>query len=317
MTTRKSLRLAAVALAGTSMALLTACGSGDSSSDAATKSVATIRGEVAVPEAPERVVVLDGQSADVVFSLGVDPVAWDGGTYASLDDTPWLKDVNQDTYQPKLVGEDMSVDYEAVLATEPDLIIVDTFVATEGEVFDRLNEIAPTITSDVDRAQSWEERTTFLADALGEQDKGKEVIEETNTFVSDQAVGLEALNDKTYYYVAYSIDQGGLWYGNGTWFEGYGLKPAPNQDNTHSNFQVTSLERISDYNSDVLGIWAMTEADKADLMANAQFNELPAVKAGRVIWLDMPMAVATNTPGPMSIKYALSQVTPVLKGSVD
>jgi iron complex transport system substrate-binding protein len=317
MTSRTHLRVVALALVASSIGLLSACGSGGDSSGTATTGVQTINGHIAVPENPERVVVLDSQSVDVVFELGITPVAWDNGSFSStIEETPWLAGIAGNSFQKDLVGSDNSVDFEAVLAADPDLIIADPLIATKGEVFDRLNGIAPTITSDVDRAQSWQERTTFLANALRMPDKGEEAIASTNTAIADQAKGLESLAGMTYYYVAYSIDEGGLRYGNGTWFEGYGFKPAPNQDNTYSNSHVVSLERVTEFNADILGIWAITEADKADLQANAQFNELPAVKAGRVVWLDVPMALATNNSGPRSVVWALKQATPQLAKTV-
>ncbi|WP_374947558.1 ABC transporter substrate-binding protein [Agreia sp.] len=280
------------------------------------RTVTTVRGEVEIAEAPQRIVVLDSQSADVVAALDVEPAVYDIGTSDSLDTLPWLTGELSGEFEPGLIGADGSLDYEAILETDPDLIIIDQWTATEGEAYDRLSIIAPTITSDVEAAQSWQDRTTFLADALGIADRGETVITETEASIASATAGLSTLADETYHYVGYSVEQGGFWYGNGSWLQDFGLVAHQGQDDAHEEFTVISLENVSDFDSDVLGVWAMTDADKTALQADARFNELPAVQHGKLVWLDYALAVATNVPGPLSTLYMLDEVTPTLEAAV-
>lgn len=284
--------------------------------DSFPKTVETIRGDIEIPTAPERIVVLDSQSVDVVAALGVEPIAYDIGTSDSLETLPWLDGALKSEFIPGLVGADNAVDYEAVLAVDPDLIIVDHWVG-EGETFERLNAIAPTITNDVDSAVGWQERTTFLAQVLGIESEGERVISDTQAAIADQTKQLAPLAEETYNYIAFSEEQGGFWYGNGAWFRDFGLVAAEGQDNTHAEFSVISLENVSDFDSDVLGIWAMTESDKTALEADSRFNALPAVTSGKLIWLDYALAVATNVPGPLSTLYTVDIVAPQLLTAVE
>lgn len=309
--------LTAIALVGCSATAESATSAGSSAvSGEFPRTVTTIRGDVEIAEAPKRIVVLDSQSVDVVASLGIEPAAYDIGTSDDLATLPWLKGALNGTFEPGLIGSDGSLDYEAVLATDPDLIIVDHWTATEGEAYDRLSAIAPTLTSDVESAQSWQDRTSFIADALGVADDGKRVIAETEATIASSTTKLAPLAGETYTYLGYSVEQGGFWYGNGTWLQDFGLVPAPGQDNTHEEFTVISLENVSDFNSDVLSIWAMTDADKTALLGDARFNALPAVQSGKLIWLDYALAVATNVPGPLSVVYTLDQVAPTLEAAI-
>ncbi|PPG01860.1 hypothetical protein C5E06_14335 [Pseudoclavibacter sp. RFBI5] len=320
-------RIAAVSLAALTALSLAACSAPAESSPAAgndssalsgefPRTVTTIQGDVELTEKPERIVVLDSQSADVAAALGVEPVAYDIGTSDSLETLPWLDGALTGSFEPGLIGADGSLDFEAILATDPDLIVVDYWTAAEGEAYDRLSAIAPTLTSDVEAAQSWQERTTFLADALGVADQGERVISETEASITTATEGLSALDGESYSYLGYSVEQGGFWYGNGTWLEDFGLAPADGQDNSHEEFTVISLENVSDFDSDVLSIWAMTDADKAALEADARFQALPAVQSGKVVWLDYALAVATNVPGPLSITYMLDEVTPTFEAAL-
>lgn len=309
--------ITAVALAGCSApATSDDAGAGAAVSGDFPRTVTTIRGDVEIAAAPERVVVLDSQSADVLAALGVEPAVYDIGASDSLDTLPWLDGALSGEFEPGLIGADGSLDYEAILAADPDVIIVDHWTATEGEAYDRLSAIAPTLTSDVESAQSWQDRTTFIADALGIADQGEAVITETEASIADATKDLSALADESYAYLGYSVEQGGFWYGNGSWLEDFGLVADEGQDNTHEEFTVISLENVSDFDSDVLSIWAMTDADKAALEGDARFNALPAVQSGKLVWLDYALAVATNVPGPLSTLYMLDQVTPTFEAAV-
>lgn len=296
---------------------LAACGATnvDTTSNGETRVVETVRGEVTMPDSPQRVVVLDSQSVDVLSSLGVDPVAYDIGAGESLDTLPWLVDAVEGEFAPGLVGTDSKVDFEAVLEADPDLIIADHWTA-EGETFKRLNEIAPTITSDVEEAVSWQDRTTFLAGVLGIREEGEKVISDTEAAIAEATSGLAALEGETYEYIAFSQEQGGFWYGNGTWMEDFGLVAAEGQNNTHEDMAIVSLENMTDFTADVIGLWPMTDDDRAAVEGNALFAELPAVKEGKLIWLDYALAVATNVPGPLSTIYTVEAVVPQLTHAV-
>jgi iron complex transport system substrate-binding protein len=275
--------------------------------------VKDIRGDVTIEKAPERVVVLDPQSADVMVALGVQPVVFDLAATDDYSATPWLEGKLTGEFNRRLVGADWSPDADAILATKPDLIIGSTTTITEGEAHDRLSKIAPTVAGKIEGVDTWQDRTTIIADALGIPEKGEQVIAETEAKFAAAKTELAALNGKTYNFIAYANSQGGFWYGNGDWMAGLGLAPNEGQVNTHEEFKVISRENIDTFDADVIVLWAMTGPDRQTLESDARFRALPAVKNNLVLWLDLPLATASNTSGPLSIGYTIDKVTPQLK----
>lgn len=278
--------------------------------------VSSVMGDVTV-ESTDRVVVLDAQSLDVVLALGIEPLAYDVGTYDTLESLPWLEGTSAGDFRPDFVSADGKIDVEAVTDLDPDVIVIQSWVGGESEDYSRMSDFAPVVTSDTEAVSSWQERVTFLAKALGREDAGAAVIADTQAAIDASAEGLEPLEGMTYNYIAYAQEQGGFWYGNGQWLGGYGFTPLEGQDNSHTEFVVISLENVSQFDADVLAIWAMTDADKSALQKNSQFMALPAVQAGRIIWMDLALAIATNTPGPLSMGYTFDIVSAQLLTSVD
>jgi iron complex transport system substrate-binding protein len=280
------------------------------------RTVKTIRGDVVVESKPERVVVLDPQSADVVAALGVQPAVFDLASNDDYTAVPWLEGKLTGEFQRKLVGADWSADADAVLAARPDLIIGATTTITKGEVYDRLSKIAPTIAGVIEGVDPWQDRVRIIADALGIPEKGAEVIAATDAKFAAAKSQLAGLDGKTYNFIAYANEQGGFWYGNGDWLSGFGLKPNEGQDNTHKEFKVISRENVDTFDADVIMLWAMTEPDKQTLLADARFKQLPAATKNLVVWMDLQLATASNTAGPLSIGYTIDRVTPQLKAAL-
>ncbi|MFJ9057333.1 ABC transporter substrate-binding protein [Streptomyces sp. NPDC102409] len=168
-------------LAVTAALALTACGSSDSGSNSGsdgsgssssdgTHTVATAMGDVKVPVAPKRVVVLDTAELDSALTLGVTPVgATHTGTesgflgYLPKDDVAGIEDV----------GELMTPNLEAVAALKPDLIL--TSRIRHGDVYDELSAIAPTVMTE-NTGYPWKENFQVHANALGKVPEAEKAI---------------------------------------------------------------------------------------------------------------------------------------------
>ncbi|WP_043265645.1 iron-siderophore ABC transporter substrate-binding protein [Streptomyces sp. CT34] len=178
---------AATALAATTL-LLTACGAGDGQGSATgpdgsfrpancpaqpaptwpapatgrgPHKVATAMGEVSVPAAPHRVVVLDTAELDSATTLGVTPVGATRSDVASgfLDYLPKDKLTGI-----KDVGKIGAPDLEAIAALKPDLIL--TNKVRDGGRYDQLSKIAPTVMTEA-TGYSWKQNFAVHAAALG------------------------------------------------------------------------------------------------------------------------------------------------------
>ncbi|WP_169840410.1 ABC transporter substrate-binding protein [Corynebacterium sphenisci] len=98
-------------------------------------------GETTIEEAPTRVVALGWVDVDYLLAVGVTPV-WTYDYHESFP-TSWQSEVIEGELPQ--ASTDREVDYEQIAATEPDLIIAMTRVE-DSDVYDRLSQIAPTVT---------------------------------------------------------------------------------------------------------------------------------------------------------------------------
>lgn len=171
---RRALAAGALALSGT--LALSACGSSDSDKDSTssgsgkTHTVKTAMGDVKVPVAPRRVVVLDTAELDSAITLGVKPV---GSThveassgfpgYLPKDKVSGIKDV----------GEMLNPNMEAIAALDPDVIL--TSKIRHAAKYDQLKQIAPTVMTE-NTGYPWKENFQVHADALGKKPEAKKIV---------------------------------------------------------------------------------------------------------------------------------------------
>ncbi len=130
--------------------------------------------EVTVPYDPQRIVVVDMASLDILDNLGLgDRVV--GSCTTALD---YLQDyVNNDDIE--MLGSIKEVDMETVMACEPDIIFMGGRMA---ESFDALSEIAPTVrlTTDTELGllESVHKNAMTIASIFGMEDKVDATMED-------------------------------------------------------------------------------------------------------------------------------------------
>ncbi|MFW5933546.1 MAG: iron-siderophore ABC transporter substrate-binding protein [Actinomycetota bacterium] len=134
--------------------------------------------EVAAP--PERVVTVGLTDHDAFLALGHEPVGitdWYGDQPDAL--WPWARDALQGE-APEVVGTAEELDFEAIAALEPDLI-VGLYSALSEDDYDTLSQIAPTVAQPdehVDWGVPWQELTRTVGRIVGEPDEAQARIEE-------------------------------------------------------------------------------------------------------------------------------------------
>ncbi|PWJ54200.1 iron complex transport system substrate-binding protein [Quadrisphaera granulorum] len=173
MTTPALFRPAALATALLSAALLAGCSAaGASSSSAGSASEAApavsesgvhavthARGTTEVPDAPQRVVVLEPVQLDTAVALDVVPVG--AAVVNATAGVPAYLGVGD---RVKPVGTVSEPDLEAIAALAPDLILGTE--ARHSKLYDQLSQIAPTVfqTSQTD---PWQDSVRLVGEALG------------------------------------------------------------------------------------------------------------------------------------------------------
>ncbi|RQW18743.1 iron-siderophore ABC transporter substrate-binding protein [Bacillus sp. C1-1] len=141
-----------------------------------------IKGEFVVEDKPERVVVLDVQFLDQMMALDEIPV---GTVYAETDNglPEYLGEAPSDA---TLLGTYLEPNLEAIISTDPDLIIA---TDTHEDIYDQLERIAPTIM--FDRMEDWQTVLLSFGTILDQTEKAETVIADYTTKVDELKADLE------------------------------------------------------------------------------------------------------------------------------
>ncbi|MFB7633156.1 ABC transporter substrate-binding protein [Streptomyces sp. NPDC056149] len=132
--------------------------------------VHTAMGEVSVPDAPRRVVVLDTAELDSALTLGVTPV---GATRTDAD-SGFLDYLPKDKLAGiKDVGKIGAPNLEAVAALKPDLIL--TSKVRDGQRYAELKKIAPTVMTET-TGYPWKQNFAVHAAALNKIPEAKRTV---------------------------------------------------------------------------------------------------------------------------------------------
>lgn len=153
----------------TALLLLAGCGGGEDTETAATRTVATIQGDVQVPTAPQRIVVISSALAGYLFDMGL-PVAGvvprDADLKENAGDILWAEKAKKQGTTTLPWSAD-GYDLEAILAAKPDLIIgggVGYPLGQAQKVYDKLTAIAPTVL--LEKMDAWQDQYRFLAEKV-------------------------------------------------------------------------------------------------------------------------------------------------------
>ena len=138
---------------------------------ATTRLVDHARGQTAVPDDPQRVVVLEPVQLDTSVALGVIPIG-----AAVLNETTGVPAyLGDEAAGITPVGTVAEPSIEKIAALRPDLII-----GTESRhsaLYDQLSSIAPTVFM-ASQADPWQDNVEMVADALGDPEGAVELLDD-------------------------------------------------------------------------------------------------------------------------------------------
>lgn len=128
--------------------------------------VASAFGEVDVPANPTRIVSAAYYTVWTLWNLGVEPIA-------TLDYTDQINSFTAEQQEllaeAEPIGGFRQLNFEAISAAKPDLIVGDAFDIDEATYL-RLSEIAPTVVAGSDDRGDWQTISQELAAAVGKTD---------------------------------------------------------------------------------------------------------------------------------------------------
>ena len=251
-----------------------------------TITVTDVKGEVEIPANPERIVDLSGNS-DILSILGYKVV---GTANSDAYDYTKFPTYLEDTLKgAEIVGYSMqdTMDIEAIMNLNPDLIVIST---VQEKMYDQLNEIAPTVMIKLE-ALNWKEDIRTLAKVFDKEDIANNWISnyEKKATAAGDKIKAKYGEDTTYLSFLASAGQFFVFDGAGfgdVLYQDMGLaKPAGMPEQTDISLPVVTYEGLASIDTDY--IFAIATADDlAQLESNAIWNNLPAVKDGKVVILD-------------------------------
>jgi iron complex transport system substrate-binding protein len=174
-------------------------------------------GETQICGKPERIIVLDPSSLDMLLSLGIQPVGLAGirlGTEQTVIGSPRMGEPvagvryfdDRLTTKPVYIGTHNSPSLEAIFKLKPDLILGRH---TNGTQYETLSKIAPMLPLTRDPAE-WQQDFLVLAEVVKQQQLANRVIEQYNQTIVETKNGLAATSQDTEMLLIDVIDSNNL-----------------------------------------------------------------------------------------------------------
>ncbi len=288
-------------------------------------------GSITLTEAPERIVVLGFTEQDPYFALGVAPVAiryWYGPENDAI--FPWAEEEAENADPIILNMPFGTLNYEAILALEPDLISAVDAGITEEE-YETLSQIAPTLAqfdTYVDFGMPWQETTRLIGTALGKSD-------EAESRVNDLETQLEAVRDENPEFdgksivVAYNtVGTYGYYTGQdsrGRFFTdlGFIVPDELNEIAGDSFYADISTERVDLLDRDLIVFLALqfaengSEAAREAIEADPLLAQLDVVQDGRVLFVNDEFDNALQFSTILSIEFLLNNLVPEIAATLN
>lgn len=326
---RTTARLRLCAAGAIAALLLTACGQSDDGLDDAAEAkdaqanaafpvqVRTKFGDITVESEPQRVVALGWGDAETALALDVQPIgASDWLAFGGDGVGPWAEGRYDES--PELIGT-MEPELEKIFDLEPDLIL-DTNSSGSQERYDMLAQIAPVIgvpEGGEEYKISWRDQVTMIAAALGRDDQGRELVQETDEAFQAAAEEHPEFEGKTVTVGAFSGAGYGAYVrrsGRIDFMEALGFENSPAiEELAGEDFSVPlSQERLDLLDAD-LTVMVLIGTEIEALANDPLYQAVPSVADGRAIPLeDKVLSLAFSTNSVLSLPYALEEVVPVI-----
>ncbi len=277
-------------------------------------------GSTTIPARPTRVATVAWANHEVPLALGVVPVGFARANFGDDDDDgilPWVTErLNElGAEAPPLFDEGDGIDFEAVAASEPDVILA-AYSGLSQLDYETLSKIAPVIAyRDGPWATDWRDMIRLNATGMGMADKGEALIGELEAEIAAVAATQPAIAGKTAMFVTHldvrdlSVVRFYTTHDSRVKFlADLGLvSPASVQEaSADGRFSgEISAEKIDAF-ADVDLVVSYGNADvMAAISGNPLTRKMPAVAEGAVVLLgNDPVGTAAN-PTPLSIPWVL------------
>lgn len=284
-------------------------------------------GTTTIPDKPKRVATVAWANHEVPLALGVVPVGFAAANFGDDDDDgllPWVaaKLDELGANVPVLFDEGDGIDFEAVAATEPDVILAAYSGLAQAE-YDTLSQIAPVIAyPDGAWATNWRDMIRLNSAGLGMTAEGDALIARIEARIAESVARHPQLDGKKAMFITHlnttNLSIVSFYTGNDTrvqFFKDLGLTMPESVQQATMPGQFAgqiSAERIDAFDDvDVLVTYGSQDLVNA-LRADPLMSRMPAVANDALVMLGSdPLGTASN-PTPLSIEWVLDDYADLL-----
>ncbi|NGP19085.1 iron-siderophore ABC transporter substrate-binding protein [Devosia aurantiaca] len=284
-------------------------------------------GTTTIEAKPERIVTVNWANHEVPLALGVVPV---GMAFANFGDDdsdgllPWVKERLDElgAETPVLFDEGDGIDFEAVAALDPDVILA-AYSGLDQQTYDTLSEIAPVVAyPEAAWSTDWRDMIRFNSMGMGMAAEGEQLIADLEAEIKAVAAEHPVLEGKPAMFITH-LDTTNLstvkFYTNHDtrvqFFEDLGLAMPQSvidasQDGAFSG--EVSAENIDAFNDVKLLVTYGGQELIDALNADPLTSKMPAVASGAIVTLGSdPLGTAAN-PTPLAISWVLKDYVKLL-----
>ncbi|MCM2502105.1 iron-siderophore ABC transporter substrate-binding protein [Aureimonas altamirensis] len=284
-------------------------------------------GTTVIEARPERVAAVSWANHEVPLALGVVPVGFARANFGDDDDDgllPWVAD-KLDALggePPVLFDEGDGIDFEAVAATRPDVILAAYSGLTQAD-YDTLSQIAPVIAyPQAPWATEWRDMIRLNSKAIGMAAQGDDLIGRLETEIAAATAAYPQLAGKSAMFVTHinplDLSTINFYTANDTrvkFFDDLGLASPKSvrEASTGGSFSGSiSAERVDLFDDVDIVVTYGDPGAIEQVKVNALIGTLPAVRTGAIVGLRRdPLGTAAN-PTPLSISWVLEDYVRLL-----
>ncbi|MCH4813805.1 iron-siderophore ABC transporter substrate-binding protein [Vreelandella neptunia] len=284
-------------------------------------------GTTVLPEKPERVATVAWANHEVSLALGVVPVGFAAANFGDDNGNgllPWVEARLDElgSAPPPLFDEGDGIDFEAVAASQPDVILA-AYSGLSPADYTTLSQIAPVVAFPQGPwATDWRDMIQLNSQGMGMAEEGQALIEQLEADIADTAASHPNLAGKSAMFVTH-LDPSNLgrisFYTDNDarvrFFHDLGLvsPEVVKQNSTPGKFAgEISAELIDELNDvDILVTYGGQPLIE-QLNSHPLTSRLPVVENGAIVLLgNTPLGTAAN-PTPMSISWLLDDYADLL-----
>lgn len=289
-------------------------------------------GTTVLTEKPVRVATVNWANHEVPLALGVVPVGFAAANFGDDDGDgllPWVSEKLEElgAAVPVLFDEGDGIDFEAVAATQPDVILA-AYSGLTQEDFDTLSLIAPTVAyPEAAWATDWRDMIRFNSAGMGMAAEGDALIDSIEAEMAATIAEFPQLAGREVMFITHldttDLSMVRFYTVNDTrvkFFEDLGFSmpqsvlEASEGGSFRGEVSAEQIDRFDDVELVVTyGGRELIDALEADPLT----SKMPAVASGAIVTLgNNPLGTAAN-PTPLSISWVLRDYVELLAAAAD